>query len=552
MLTAGSKGQEALDGGPRGHSVFTGRLIEALEATGDYITANEIQAILKEKVYQDARARGHEQTPGFGALYGSGDFVFVPNIEQKVQDNKAELARMEAELKRLEAQEAEGRKYQSEQQQRQIEQKRKAAEARLKAEQLRQQQLGEEAKRQQEMAAERSRFELGQKQREQELVASQKVEEQRLVALKAELARKKLAAPASPAGSLAAAVAEIKRLNSEIESIESAFARELSAGKSRIASRYEAEIASVQLASKQKRAPTVRDEFETETEFRTRSVKQGSFYSDRIAGLKEKQRDEISALEGRIAREQQNQSADLRADMKRLGDKEYSIGAESLVLELGQYNPDKQSFPVSIRPKTENVKVAMNGTLLLPRDVARKFKQEYSSGLLHPQGTVKAGGGDLLRVALVNDSDGSVYEYVDGEFMTVAERKRRGEAAVSRLIYTDRQSGLMWTKNGNVAGKGMDWNDAISWVKNLNYGGYSDWRLPTKEELEAFAKQGGKQPSEWFNANGFNAVQANGYWSSSTDTSSTGYAWSVGMGGGSVLNYDMTNYDYVWPVRGGQ
>ena len=257
MLTAGSKGQEALDGGPRGHSVFTGRLIEALEATGDYITANEIQAILKEKVYQDARARGHEQTPGFGALYGSGDFVFVPNIEQKVQDNKAELARMEAELKRLEAQEADGRKYQSEQQQREAEQKRKAAEARLKAEQLRQQQLGEEAKLQQEMAAERSRFELGQKQREQELVASQKVEEQRLVALKAELARKKLAAPASPAGSLAAAVAEIKRLNSEIESIESAFARELSAGKSRIASRYEAEIASVQLASKQKRAPTV-------------------------------------------------------------------------------------------------------------------------------------------------------------------------------------------------------------------------------------------------------------------------------------------------------
>ena len=61
VLTAGSKGQEALDGGPRGHSVFTGRLIEVLEATGDYITANEIQTILKERVYHDARARGHEQ-----------------------------------------------------------------------------------------------------------------------------------------------------------------------------------------------------------------------------------------------------------------------------------------------------------------------------------------------------------------------------------------------------------------------------------------------------------------------------------------------------------
>lgn len=86
VLTAGSKGEEVLDGGPKGHSVFTGRLIEALEAAGDFITANEIQAILKEKVYGDARGRGKAQTPGFGSLYGSGDYVFVPNVEQKLQD----------------------------------------------------------------------------------------------------------------------------------------------------------------------------------------------------------------------------------------------------------------------------------------------------------------------------------------------------------------------------------------------------------------------------------------------------------------------------------
>jgi len=80
VLTAGGKDQEVLDGGPKGHSVFTGRLIEVLEATGDFITANEIQSILKEKVFQDARARNHNQTPNYGTLYGSGDFVFIPNI----------------------------------------------------------------------------------------------------------------------------------------------------------------------------------------------------------------------------------------------------------------------------------------------------------------------------------------------------------------------------------------------------------------------------------------------------------------------------------------
>ena len=68
VLTAGDKGQEVLDGGRNGHSVFTGRLIEALEQAGDFITANEIQAILKERVYGDAHARNHTQTPAYGTL----------------------------------------------------------------------------------------------------------------------------------------------------------------------------------------------------------------------------------------------------------------------------------------------------------------------------------------------------------------------------------------------------------------------------------------------------------------------------------------------------
>ena len=546
ILTAGSKGEEVLDGGPKGHSVFTGRLIEILEAQGDFITANEIQAIIREKVYGDARGRGHNQTPAFGLLSGSGDFVFVPNIEQKVKDNRAEVARMEAELKRLEAQEAEAKKYQTAQQQREAEQKIKAAEARLKAEQLRQQQLAEEAKRQQEMVVERARFEAEQKQREQELTAAQKGEEQRMAALKAELVRKKQASPAVSTGSLEAAVAEIKRLNGEIEGIEAVFSRELTAGKSRIATRYDTEIAAVRLASKQKQAPPVRDEFETEAEYRAKVAKQQSSYSDRIAELERKRQSEISELEQRLANEQQSQTADLRKSLKQLADKEFNVGAESIVVELGTYNPDKQIFPVVLKSIAQSVKVAVNGTIPLPRDAARKFKQEYSSGLVRPQATLKAGSGELLRVALANDSDSSIYEYVSGEFMSVVERKRRD------LIYYDPQTSLMWARNGNIAGKGMNWNDAIDWVIKLEYGSYSDWRLPSKDELNTFAKRDGNRPSEWFNANGFNSVQSYDYWSSSTSANGTTDAWVVYMGDGYVNDFYKTGYSYVWPVRGGQ
>ena len=78
VLTAGKKGEEVLDGGPKGHSVFAGRLIEALEIEQDFITANELSVKLRERVFSDAQTRNHRQTPAFGKLYGLGDFVFIP------------------------------------------------------------------------------------------------------------------------------------------------------------------------------------------------------------------------------------------------------------------------------------------------------------------------------------------------------------------------------------------------------------------------------------------------------------------------------------------
>jgi hypothetical protein len=50
----------------------------------------------------------------------------------------------------------------------------------------------------------------------------------------------------------------------------------------------------------------------------------------------------------------------------------------------------------------------------------------------------------------------------------------------------------------------------------------------------------------------FSGVQANYYWSSSTDVNNTSKAWCcVRLSGGNVLSYK-SNPPYVWPVRGGQ
>jgi len=52
-------------------------------------------------------------------------------------------------------------------------------------------------------------------------------------------------------------------------------------------------------------------------------------------------------------------------------------------------------------------------------------------------------------------------------------------------VWKDNNTGLMWQLD--IDTRLMTWLEANEYVKNINnmnYGGYSDWRLPTIEELE--------------------------------------------------------------------
>jgi hypothetical protein len=91
VLTAGGADQRVLDGGPGGHSLFTGQLLKALEEglgdrNGDgYITFNELSS------YIQGAASQYNQTPGVSELNGheQGDFVFInPTHRQTSQSGQ--------------------------------------------------------------------------------------------------------------------------------------------------------------------------------------------------------------------------------------------------------------------------------------------------------------------------------------------------------------------------------------------------------------------------------------------------------------------------------
>jgi hypothetical protein len=120
------------------------------------------------------------------------------------------------------------------------------------------------------------------------------------------------------------------------------------------------------------------------------------------------------------------------------------------------------------------------------------------------------------------------------------------------VVATDTETGLTWARNANIAGREMNWFQAMVWVQGLDIGGLKGWRLPNKEELETLAKAGGVNPSGYFNSIGFSNVQAGYYWSSSTYQDDHNGAWVVNMGDGSVNGLGKAYLYYVWPVRSGQ
>ena len=401
VLTAGDKGQEVLDGGRNGHSVFTGRLIEVLEQAGDFITANEIQAIIKERVHGDARARSHTQTPAYGTLYGNGDFVFIPSIERKAIDNRQEIARLEAELQAIA--EAESRaqatagRAERERRQREADAARRAAEGRLKAERLKQQQLADaEAQRRADEA------------QRQSLLAARGEDEKKLAELKAAAQAKRKTANLSSADRFAtadAAAAEIKRLDAEINRIEAGYASELAQTRRQIEQRHAARRATLDQET--------RDEFESPATFQARQQQQRSQL--------DRQRDEeLARLDAKALAEAE--TAPLRAEIQALAGREYTLGAERIELQLGTYDAEQSSFPILLRDKAPGkgkpLQLASGGSLALAPDAARTYKQQWKAGLIHPEIRLLADG-QVTRIALTNAADGSEWVHFAGRYSAV-------------------------------------------------------------------------------------------------------------------------------------
>ena len=125
---------------------------------------------------------------------------------------------------------------------------------------------------------------------------------------------------------------------------------------------------------------------------------------------------------------------------------------------------------------------------------------------------------------------------------------------VSGDVVTDNLTGLMWTKNANVAGT-MGFKSACEYGRDLVHGGYSDWRLANVRELFSLLDfHGASQRSPMLpDGHPFTNVQSGRYWTSTSDAYNiTINAYVIDLSNGQV-EYFLPQATTVYPgwfVRG--
>jgi hypothetical protein len=109
--------------------------------------------------------------------------------------------------------------------------------------------------------------------------------------------------------------------------------------------------------------------------------------------------------------------------------------------------------------------------------------------------------------------------------------------------------------NGGYAGTPGDGTDTEDFIRALNsahFGGYSDWRLPTINELDSIVNCDIPYPGPTINAAYFPNTVSSLYWASTTGAYSTSDAWGVNFGNGNDSMPSKSYSYYVRAVRGGQ
>ena len=146
----------------------------------------------------------------------------------------------------------------------------------------------------------------------------------------------------------------------------------------------------------------------------------------------------------------------------------------------------------------------------------------------------------------------------DSQTGLVWEAKQNSDNVKDYLNPNDADNTYTWynpnpkTNGGNAgtSGNGTDTEDFIDQLNSRRYGGYSDWRLSSMDELKSIVDS--KSNSPGIDGNYLSNPQGAGYWSSNTNSTNRDVACYVKISYGKDYYSFKSSRFYVRAVRGGQ
>ena len=216
-------------------------------------------------------------------------------------------------------------------------------------------------------------------------------------------------------------------------------------------------------------------------------------------------------------------------------------------------------------------------TNMIPGTAALTVPQGYHDGMGSVAGDANLVADNIKKSAVIFGVTGTLYNAAVLKTGQKASHATRDDGDLEKGVawpnprftdngdgtVTDNSTGLMWTKNANLPGGGLNWTNAIAYCNGMNSGagtyGYTDWRLPNVRELHSLIDYGRFYPAlcnatgtgKWATNDPFTDVISSYYWSSTTYTLDPLGAWSVELYYGGVYSPTKMNTYSVWPVRGG-
>jgi hypothetical protein len=119
--------------------------------------------------------------------------------------------------------------------------------------------------------------------------------------------------------------------------------------------------------------------------------------------------------------------------------------------------------------------------------------------------------------------------------------------ATDHVAVLDTRTHLMWSANDSTD-KPLPFNQCAAACGNLTLAGFTDWRMPTVEELFLLADRSKSAPA--IDTDAFPSCTSDWYWSSTVDASSPSvFAWVVGFSNGGAYLLHQDSFGRVRAVR---